>query len=263
MTRSELARLLDHSVLKPESTEADIRAGIDVVRVWRIGFFCVQPCWVKLAAGALADDDALVVSVVGFPHGADRAATKAHAAGLALADGAREIDTVLNIGALKSGAHDEAAADIAAVVRAVRDIPVKVIIETGALTDDEKRLACRLAVDAGAAFVKTSTGFHPSRRRDGRRRAADARRRRTARRRQGVGRNSHACRCARDARRRRESHRDVGQRVDSRCTRLTAASKRVASRGRRGARSVSLAGSVTSPDGTCAPACSRRCAARK
>lgn len=160
MTRNELARMLDHSVLKPESTEADVRAGIDVVRVWRIGYFCVQPCWVKLAAGALAGADAEVVSVVGFPHGADRAATKAHAAALAQADGAREIDTVLNIGALKSGAHGDAAEDIAAVVGAVRDIPVKVIIEAGALTDDEKRLACRLAVDAGAAFVKTSTGFH-------------------------------------------------------------------------------------------------------
>jgi deoxyribose-phosphate aldolase len=160
VTRSELARMLDHSVLKPESTEADVRAGIDVVRVWRIGYFCVQPCWVKLAAATLADGAAGVVSVVGFPHGADRAPTKAQAAALAQADGAREIDTVLNIGALKSGAHREAAADIAAVVRAVRDIPVKVIIEAGALTDEEKRLACRLAVDAGAAFVKTSTGFH-------------------------------------------------------------------------------------------------------
>jgi deoxyribose-phosphate aldolase len=154
--------MLDHSVLKPESSEADVRTGIDVVRVWQIGYFCVQPCWVKLAAGALAGADAGVVSVVGFPHGADRAATKAHAAALAQADGAREIDTVLNIGALKSGAHGEAAADIAAVVRAVPDIPVKVIIEAGALTDDQRRLACRLAVDAGAAFVKTSTGFHPA-----------------------------------------------------------------------------------------------------
>jgi deoxyribose-phosphate aldolase len=162
VTRSELARMLDHSVLKPESTADDIRAGIDVVRVWRIGYFCVQPCWVKLAAGALAGVDAGVVSVVGFPHGADRAETKAHAAVLAQADGAREIDTVLNIGALKSGAHAEAAADIAAVVRAVAGLPVKVIVEAAALTDDEKRLACRLAVDAGAAFVKTSTGFHPA-----------------------------------------------------------------------------------------------------
>lgn len=161
MIRSELARVLDHSVLKPESTAADIRAGIDVVRAWRVGYFCVQPCWVKLAAGALGDTASGIVSVVGFPHGADLATTKAGAAASAVADGAREIDTVLNFGALKSGASSEAAADIARVVRAVPGIPVKVIIEAGALTDHEKRLACRLAVDAGAAFVKTSTGFHP------------------------------------------------------------------------------------------------------
>lgn len=162
MTRGELARLLDHSVLKPEAAASDIHAGIEIVRAWRIGYFCVQPYWVKLAAGALAGADAGVVSVVGFPHGADTATTKARAAFAAIADGAREIDTVLNIGALKSGAENEAAADIAAVVRAVEGLPVKVIIEAGALTDDEKRLACRLAVDAGAAFVKTSTGFHPT-----------------------------------------------------------------------------------------------------
>lgn len=161
MTRSELARMLDHSVLKPESTESDIRTGVDVVRAWRVGYFCVQPYWVKLAAGALADTESGIVSVVGFPHGADLAATKAGAAVSAVDDGAREIDTVLNFGALKSGAQSAAAADIARVVRAVPGIPVKVIIEAGALTDDEKRLACRLAVDAGAAFVKTSTGFHP------------------------------------------------------------------------------------------------------
>jgi deoxyribose-phosphate aldolase len=152
--------MLDHSVLKPESTESDIRAGIDVVRVWRIGYFCVQPYWVRLAAGALADADASVVSVVGFPHGADATAIKARSAATAMADGAREIDMVLNIGALKSGAEAEATADIAAVVRAVQGLPVKVIVEASALTDDEKRLACRLAVEAGAAFVKTSTGFH-------------------------------------------------------------------------------------------------------
>lgn len=162
MTRRELARMLDHSVLKPESTESDIQAGIDVVRAWRVGYFCVQPYWVKLAAGALAGAEARVVSVVGFPHGADAAATKARAAAIAVADGAREIDMVLNIGALRSGAAGEAAADIAAVVRAVPGIPVKAIIEAAALTDDEKRLACGLAVDAGAAFVKTSTGFHPA-----------------------------------------------------------------------------------------------------
>ena len=162
MNRIELARLIDHSVLKPESTAQDIREGAQVVRTWRVGYYCVQPCWVPLAAEALAGDPALVIAVVGFPHGCDRADVKARATESAIADGAREIDTVMNFGALRSGDTRLAAADIAAVVRAAQHIPVKVILETGALNDDEKRLACRLAVDAGAAFVKTSTGFHAS-----------------------------------------------------------------------------------------------------
>ena len=162
MTRGELARLLDHSVLKPEVTEGDIRAGADIVRTWQVGFYCVQPCWVKLAVAALSGTEARVVSVVGFPHGCDRSEVTARAGAIAVADGAGEIDMVQNFGALKSNDAATVAADIEAVVRAVPGIPVKVILETAALTDDEKILACRLAFDAGAAFVKTSTGFHPS-----------------------------------------------------------------------------------------------------
>lgn len=162
MTRADLARMLDHSVLKPESTASDIRAGAEVVRAWRVGYFCVQPYWVKLAIGLLADADARVVSVIAFPHGVDVATTKARAAAAAVADGAREIDMVLNLGALKSGDTETTKADIAAVVRAVPGATVKVIIEAAALSSAEKLLACRLAIDAGAAFVKTSTGFHPA-----------------------------------------------------------------------------------------------------
>lgn len=162
MTPVELAAMLDHSVLKPEATEADIRSGADTVRLWSIGFYCVQPCWVTLAAQSLAGTNARVVGVVGFPHGADRAEVKTRAAALAVVDGAAEIDMVQNFGALRSGRATMVAAEIEAVVRAVPGIPVKVILETAALTDDEKLVACRLAVDAGAAFVKTSTGFHPA-----------------------------------------------------------------------------------------------------
>ena len=162
MTRDELARLLDHSVLKPESTAAEIEDGANVVRAWRIGQYCVQPCWVPAATRALAGTGARVVSVVGFPHGGDRADVKARAAELAIGDGAREIDMVLAFGLLRSGEAARAEADVAAVVRASMGVPVKVVLEAGALTDDEKRLACRIAVNAGAAFVKTSTGFHPS-----------------------------------------------------------------------------------------------------
>jgi len=161
VTRAELARMIDHSVLKPEATGREIRAGADVVRSWHIGFYCVQPCWIKVAAEALDGTDARVVGVVGFPHGCDRAEVKARAATIAAGEGAGEIDMVMNFGALKSGDTATAAADVEAVVRAVQGIPVKVILETAALTEAEKHLACRIARDAGARFVKTSTGFHP------------------------------------------------------------------------------------------------------
>jgi deoxyribose-phosphate aldolase len=162
MTRTELAARLDHSVLKPESTEFDVRAGAEVVRNLGVGYYCVQPAWVELAAALLDDTPARVVAVIGFPHGCDEAAVKAQAARLAVAHGARELDMVMNIGALKSGHAQDVADDIAQVVRASAGNPVKVILETAALDDTEKRLACGLARDAGAAFVKTSTGFHPA-----------------------------------------------------------------------------------------------------
>ncbi|MCW5593503.1 MAG: deoxyribose-phosphate aldolase [Burkholderiales bacterium] len=162
MKRDEMARLLDHSVLKPEATQDDVRAGIEVVRGWPGGYYCVQPCWVSLAAGELAGTPVGVISVVGFPHGCDRGEVKARAAAVAVAEGAAEIDMVLNFGLLRSGRAAEAGRDVGAVVRAVAGTPVKVILETAALTPEEIGLACRLCVDAGAAFVKTSTGFHPS-----------------------------------------------------------------------------------------------------
>jgi len=162
MKRSELARLIDHSVLKPETTAEDIEAGAALVRQWNVGYYCVQPCWVPLAVESLAGSAALVIAVAGFPHGCDLPAVKARATELAIADGAREIDMVLNLGALRSADAAAVADDIAAVVGAARGLPVKVIIEAAALNESEKRLACRLAVDAGAAFVKTSTGFHAS-----------------------------------------------------------------------------------------------------
>ena len=162
MTAAELARILDHSVLKPETSSREILGGAEVVVVSKIGFYCVQPSWVKLAAEALTDANAIVVAVVGFPHGCDKSAIKAQAAAIAVADGAGEIDMVLNFGALKSDDIDLVRGDIESVVRAVSGVPVKVILETAALTQSEKLLACRLCSEAGAAFVKTSTGFHPA-----------------------------------------------------------------------------------------------------
>src|SRR5205823_14527478 len=135
VTRAELARLIDHSVLRPEASEGDINTGANVVRRWKIAFYCVQPCWVAHAAPLLADTNARIVTVVGFPHGCDRSDVKARAAAAAHADGAREIDMVLNIGALKSGDTVTVGRDIEAVVCAVSGIPVKVILEATALTD--------------------------------------------------------------------------------------------------------------------------------
>ena len=162
MKRQEMARLLDHSVLKPEAPEADVRAGAELVRGWPGGFYCVQPSWVSLAARMLAGTPVGVISVVGFPHGCDRTEVKARAAQVAVAEGAAEIDMVLNLGLVKSGRAAEAGRDVGEVVRAVAGTPVKVILETAALTSEEIALACRLCVEAGAAFVKTSTGFHPA-----------------------------------------------------------------------------------------------------
>jgi len=162
VTRAELARLIDHSVLRPEATEGDIRTGADIVRRWTIAYYCVQPYWVATAAQLLVDTNARIVTVVGFPHGCDRSDVKAHGAAAAHADGAQEIDMVLNVGALKSGDTVAVGRDIEAVVGAVPGIPVKVILEATALTDAEKKTGCQLARNAGAAFVKTSTGFHPS-----------------------------------------------------------------------------------------------------
>jgi deoxyribose-phosphate aldolase len=160
MTHAELAAIIDHSVLKPEATANDIRAGADVVRAWDVAFYCIQPCWVALATNLCAGTRARIVTVVGFPHGCDLGDVKARAATLAVDDGASEIDMVMNFGALKSGDTRAVAADIEAVTVAVRGVPVKVILEAAALTDADKTLACKIVRDAGAAFVKTSTGFH-------------------------------------------------------------------------------------------------------
>lgn len=162
MNRAQLARLLDHSLLRPDTTEKDILAQAEVVRRWGIGSFCVQPASVALAAAALRSSGARVVSAIGFPHGCDRSSVKARAAELAVGDGATEVDMVMNIGRLKSGRSQAVADEIAQVIRAIPGIPVKVILETCLLTDEEKVIACLLVRDSGAAFVKTSTGVKPA-----------------------------------------------------------------------------------------------------
>lgn len=158
-SKAEIARTIDHTLLDPR---ADVEGIRKVCReAVEHGFFsvCVNPSYVKLAAQELAGTGIAVCTVVGFPLGATTTATKVHEAAEAVEQGAEEIDMVLNLGAIKSGDLELAQRDIQEVVRAAAPKAVKVILETCYLTDEEKRTACLLAVDAGAAFVKTSTGF--------------------------------------------------------------------------------------------------------
>ena len=154
-----LARLIDHTVLKPETTEQAIRDLCAEARQYCFASVCVSPVWVPVAADELAGTTPLVCTVIGFPHGANRTAVKAFETRQAVADGADEIDMVIAIALLKSERYAEVEADIRAVVEAAQGRTVKVILETALLTDEEKVIACVLAQNAGASFVKTSTGF--------------------------------------------------------------------------------------------------------
>lgn len=154
------ADLIDHTLLKPQATKADIEALIADAKAYNFKSVCINPTWVKLAAELLKDSPVKVCTVIGFPLGANTSAVKAFEAKDAIANGATEVDMVINIGEMKAGTYDAVKNDIAAVVEAAKgNALVKVIIETCLLTDDEKVKACQLAKEAGADFVKTSTGF--------------------------------------------------------------------------------------------------------
>jgi len=157
----ELNRLIDHTLLKPEATLAMIDRLCAEAREYQFASVCVNPFWIKRCAEQLAGTQVKVCTVIGFPLGATSTAAKAAEARDAVANGAQELDMVLNIGALKSGDLESVKADIAAVKQASGGALVKVILETGLLTEEEKVAACRLGVEAGADFVKTSTGFGP------------------------------------------------------------------------------------------------------
>ena len=154
-----LARLIDHTVLKPDTTERAIKDLCAEAREYCFASVCVSPVWVPLAAAELAGTTPMVCTVVGFPHGASRTAVKAFETEQAVKDGAEEIDMVIAVALLKSERFAEVEADVRAVVQAARGRTVKVILETALLTDEEKVIACVLAQNAGADFVKTSTGF--------------------------------------------------------------------------------------------------------
>ena len=159
MKASELAKYIDHTLLKPDATAAQIRKLCDEAKTYRFASVCVNPCRIALAAQELAGTDVAPCCVVGFPLGAIPTESKAAETRVAVKNGAREVDMVINIGQAKDGQWDEVEKDIAAVKEACGDAKLKVIIETCLLTDDEKVQACLAAKRANADFVKTSTGF--------------------------------------------------------------------------------------------------------
>ena len=159
-----IASLIDHTLLRPDATHAEIVELCSQARHYNFASVCLNPYWVPVAVKQLAESRVLVCTVVGFPLGATSTASKVAETEAALADGAQEIDMVQNIGALRSGDREAVQRDIQAVVDAAHrgGAIVKVILETALLDDDQKTTACVLAKAAGADFVKTSTGFGPS-----------------------------------------------------------------------------------------------------
>ena len=158
---ADLARYIDHTLLRPDAVAADVDKLCDEAAAHRFASVCVNPAWVRRAAERLRGTGIAVASVIGFPFGATPAEVKVFEARRAIADGATEIDMVINVGALRSGMTDLVRDDIAAVAGACHEggALCKAIIETALLTDDEKVTACRLAQQAGADYVKTSTGY--------------------------------------------------------------------------------------------------------
>ncbi len=157
----DIAKMIDHTLLKPEATPKDIEKLCEEAIQYQFASVCVNPCYVKLASEILKGRKVKVCTVIGFPLGANRTDTKVFETEKAIDDGAQEVDMVMNIGMLKGGYYDYVENDIRAVVNVAhkRNVLVKVILETALLTDEEKVKACLLAKRANADFVKTSTGF--------------------------------------------------------------------------------------------------------
>jgi len=160
-TCRDIAKMIDHSLLRPELTEKDIRQGCEIAVKYNVATVCCNPCDVALVAKLLKGSDVRTTTVIGFPHGYNKTETKMFEAEQAIKDGAFELDMVLNISKLLSGHYDYVKKDIKAVVEVAHrhNVLVKVIFENYYLTDEQKIKACRLSEEAGADFIKTSTGF--------------------------------------------------------------------------------------------------------
>jgi deoxyribose-phosphate aldolase len=163
LTERDIARTIDHSLLRPELDDQFVEDGCRLAAEYHVASVCVRPADVTRAKAILDGTDVAVGTVIGFPHGSHLTATKVFEAQQALADGATELDMVIQIGALRSGRDSDVQADVAAIVEVAHAAGaiVKVIFENAYLTDDEKIRACHLSEAAGADFVKTSTGFAP------------------------------------------------------------------------------------------------------
>lgn len=161
LTRAELARMVDHTLLKPEATPDDVAALCAEANELGVFSVCISPSFLPLAAGLLSPEIA-TCTVVGFPSGKHHAEIKATEASRAVADGADEVDMVIDVGAIKAGLWRITEKEVMAVRAATNGVLLKVILETAALTDDEIVRACIVCQEAGADFVKTSTGFHPA-----------------------------------------------------------------------------------------------------
>lgn len=159
--RAEIAATIDHAILKPNFTDADLKEGCELAKKYKVASICVRPSDVAAAKKEMEGSGVEVGVVVGFPHGSNRPEVKALETKLAIEDGAVEIDMVMNIGAFLSGRTDDVKKDIEAVVAAAKPTGacVKVIMETCWLSPDQIAEACRISRDAGADYVKTSTGF--------------------------------------------------------------------------------------------------------
>ena len=160
-TLAELARMFDHSLLQPQLTDADLERGCLLARELVVASVCIKPYAVKLAAKLLAGSTVQASTTIGFPHGGHVTAIKVAESEIALADGATELDMVVNVGKVLSGEWNYVADDIAAVVRVAHaaQAKVKVIFENALLKDDHKRMLCRICGEVRADWVKTSTGY--------------------------------------------------------------------------------------------------------
>ena len=162
ISERQIASIIDHTLLKPDATEADIKRVCEEALTYGFASVCINPYWVKLTSRLLKNSTVKTCSVIGFPLGANSPEVKTFETKNAVMNGAEEVDMVINIGALKSGKYEEVKRDIEGVVKASGpSVKVKVILETALLTDEEKIKGSVLAMEAGADFVKTSTGFGP------------------------------------------------------------------------------------------------------